>query len=141
MHASASCVKCVDGKRLGRRIATDFVEREQAVVAVERSVLQRLRHQGPVNCCTFRAKRRTRGAPCAGPPGLIRSMVSASRRKSKMPSSAANQSARALSIVSEIRARSCAVGPASQIGAIDRKMQDIEFERLPQAVGGIVAGE
>ena len=72
---------------------------------------------------------------------MIRSIVSVSRRKSKMPSSAANQSARAFSIVSEISARSCAVGPAErQIGAIDRKMQDIELERLPQAVGGKVAG-
>ena len=58
-----------------------------------------------------------------------------------MPSSAANQSARAFSIVSEISARSCAgLNRRRQIGAIDRKMQHVEFERLPQAVGGKVAG-
>ena len=58
-----------------------------------------------------------------------------------MPSSAANQSARAFSIVSEISARSWAEGLGRrQIGAVDRKMQHVEFERLPQAVGGIVAG-
>ena len=57
-----------------------------------------------------------------------------------MPSSAANQSARAFSIVSAISARSCAGRTGGrQIGAIDREMQHVEFERLPQAVGGKVA--
>ena len=58
-----------------------------------------------------------------------------------MPSSAANQSARAFSMVSRDQ-RAVMRGRAGrgQIGAIDREMQHIEFERLPQAVGGIVAG-
>ena len=37
-------VKGVDGKRPGRGVAADLVEREQAVVAIERGILQRLRH-------------------------------------------------------------------------------------------------
>ena len=133
-------MKRVDGKRFGGRIAADLVEREQAVIAIEGVSSSDFAIIGPVNCCTFSAKRRTRGALCGGRPGLIRSMVRVSRRKSKMPSSAANQSARAFSIVSAISARSCA-GRArcGQVGAIDREMQHVELERLPQAVGGIIA--
>ena len=37
-------VKRVDGERRAAGIAADLVEREQAVVAIERGVLQRLRH-------------------------------------------------------------------------------------------------
>ena len=57
-----------------------------------------------------------------------------------MPSSAANQSARALSIVC-VDQRAVMAGRArrGQIGAIDREMQHVEFQRLPQAVRGIVA--
>src|SRR4030088_80965 len=46
------------------RAAPALVEREEAGVAIEGGALERLRHPRPVNCCTFRAKRRTRGALC-----------------------------------------------------------------------------
>ena len=40
-------VKVADGEPAGGRIAADLVEREQAVIAIERGVLQRLRHHRP----------------------------------------------------------------------------------------------
>ena len=40
-------VKRIDGKRFGGGVATDLVEREQAVVAIEGGVLERLRHHRP----------------------------------------------------------------------------------------------
>ena len=40
-------VKVIDRKRLGGRIAADLVEREQAVVAIERGVLERFGHHRP----------------------------------------------------------------------------------------------
>ena len=52
-------------------IAADLVEREQPVVAVERRCPPATSPScGPVNCCTFSAKRRTRGALCGGAAGL-----------------------------------------------------------------------
>ena len=40
-------VKSIDGKRPAGRIAADLVQREQTMVAIERGVLQRLRHHRP----------------------------------------------------------------------------------------------
>ena len=68
-------MKLADRKRSCGRIAADFIEREQAVVAIERVSSSDFAIIGPVNCCTFNAKRRTRGALWRARSGLIRSIV------------------------------------------------------------------
>ena len=84
------------------------------MIAIERGILERLRHQRAGELLHLQSEAAHPGALCSARSGLIRSIVSVSRRKSKMPSSAANQSARALSMVSEINARSLPEGRPSE---------------------------
>ena len=64
-------MKRIQRQRPGGRIAADLVEREQAVVAVERGVLQRLRHQGAGELLHLQGE--TAHARCAvcGPARLV----------------------------------------------------------------------
>ena len=134
-------MKGVDGKCPGRGIAADLVEREQAVVAVERGILERLRHHGAGELLHLQreAAHARRAVRC--PPGL--DQVHGQRIAQEFEDAVVGGEpvrARFFDGLRDQRAIMLRGHRRGQIGAIDREMQDVEFERLPQAVGGIVAG-
>ena len=95
-----------DRQRVAARIAADLVERQQAVVTIEGGILERLRHHRPGELLHLEGESAHARMLCARARARSRSSVSASRRKSKMPGSDPNHSARALSIVVSMIARS-----------------------------------
>src|SRR5262245_40386278 len=106
-----SLVKARDGQPAGGGIAADFVEGQKAMKAIERGILERLRHHRTSELLNLKAKRRLRAMLWPARPLAIRSSVNASRKKSKIPKSEPNQSARASASAPSMIERSSRLGP------------------------------
>ena len=63
-------MKRIDGKRFRGGVATDLVEREQAMVAIEGGVLERFRHHRPGELLHLQRKAAHPRRAVRGPAGL-----------------------------------------------------------------------
>ena len=116
-------------------IAADLVEREQAVVAIERGVLQRLRHHRPGELLHLEGEAAHARARCAGR-GPARSGRASARRAGNRRCRRRRRTsrARAFSIAcSMISARSCADGAGRRDDRCGRPENAARTARAPAA--------